>query len=594
MLKSAPTLTAEAIMSKTRRLAVSYSRFSDLKQSKGDSEDRQERLFRQFCEIHNLTPLREAFTDRGRSGYKDEHRKKGRLGQLVAMAKDGRFEPGTVIVVEAWDRLGRLRPDKMTQLVSELVQTGIGIGVCRLNDVFAEDDFGTHKWTTLAVFIQLAFQESKQKAERVAASWEKRREQAREGAGAVNHEREGRLRLGPLPAWLESVDGRIRPITERAAAVKRIFRLAAAGHGHTRIVKALTEAGVPPFGEVRVSENRSRSQYCGHWSKPYVALILKDRRAVGEMQPRKSDGQPDGPPLAGYYPAVIAEKDFLLAKAAQGRRRNKDTLGRAIVDRESKYVNTFKGLIRHARDGEGWVLHNKQTAKDPFLLLVSATGSEGRDRCYTFPYAVFETAILSQLREVNPADVLPRQDDTGNRVDELRARLALVRQDLAAIKADLAEGYSKALADVARDKEAQEEKVGQELQDELIKAARPAERAWPQVPTLVDLVAKQGDTARLKLRTILRTVAEDIWLLVAGRGAWRFCAVQVFFVGGEARSYLIGHRTKANRRPEIWWVRSFVDAVKGKDFNLRRRTDAAKLAKLLEAIDPSQLTGPPA
>src|SRR5581483_3239481 len=106
--------------------------------------------------------------------------KKGRLGQLVAMAKDSRFEPGTVIVVEAWDRLGRLRPDKMTQLIAELVQCGLGIGVCRLDDIFTEDDFGTHKWTTLAVFVQLAFQESKQKADRVAASWERRRGKARE------------------------------------------------------------------------------------------------------------------------------------------------------------------------------------------------------------------------------------------------------------------------------------------------------------------------------------------------------------------------------------------------------------------------------
>src|SRR5262245_10873485 len=107
-------------MSKQRRLGVSYSRFSDPRQAQGDSENRQEELFRNFCGRHNLTPLSEVFADRGRSGYKDEHRKKGRLGQLIALAKDECFEPGTVIVVEAWDRLGRLRPDRQTQLVAEL------------------------------------------------------------------------------------------------------------------------------------------------------------------------------------------------------------------------------------------------------------------------------------------------------------------------------------------------------------------------------------------------------------------------------------------------------------------------------------------
>src|SRR5262249_8184600 len=141
-----------------RRIAVSYSRYSDPSQGKGDSEDRQERDFRNFCRRHNLTPLSEVYADRGRSGYKDEHRKKGRLGQLIAAAKDKRFEPSTVIVVEAWDRLGRLRPDRQTELVAELLRTGVHIGVCRLDDIFTEDDFGTHKWAMLSTFIMLAYQ----------------------------------------------------------------------------------------------------------------------------------------------------------------------------------------------------------------------------------------------------------------------------------------------------------------------------------------------------------------------------------------------------------------------------------------------------
>src|SRR5262245_41805659 len=184
-----------------RRLAISYSRFSDPKQAKGDSDGRQDRMFREFCRRHDLTPAAEVFADRGRSGYKDEHRKKGRLGELIALAKDERLDPGTVVVVEAWDRLGRLRPDRQTELVAERLRTGVSIGVCRLTDIFSEEDFGTHKWTALAVFIQLAYQESKQKAERVAASWERRRDDARKN---------GKLLTTRLPAWLEVANGEAR------------------------------------------------------------------------------------------------------------------------------------------------------------------------------------------------------------------------------------------------------------------------------------------------------------------------------------------------------------------------------------------------
>src|SRR5262245_45930457 len=105
-------------MSATRRPGLSYTRYSDShRQGKGDSQERQDEMFRGFCERHQLIPLKDVYADRGRSGYKDEHRKKGRLGQLIALAKSGGLEPGTVIVVEAWDRLGRLRPDRQTELV---------------------------------------------------------------------------------------------------------------------------------------------------------------------------------------------------------------------------------------------------------------------------------------------------------------------------------------------------------------------------------------------------------------------------------------------------------------------------------------------
>jgi len=48
-------------MPATRRTAVSYSRFSDPKQAAGDSAERQARLYKAFCEHHNLTPGKEVF-----------------------------------------------------------------------------------------------------------------------------------------------------------------------------------------------------------------------------------------------------------------------------------------------------------------------------------------------------------------------------------------------------------------------------------------------------------------------------------------------------------------------------------------------------
>jgi DNA invertase Pin-like site-specific DNA recombinase len=567
-------------MSWPRRIAISYSRFSDPKQAKGDSETRQELMFREFCSRHNLTALAEVFADRGRSGYKDEHRKKGRLGQLIAMAKDDRFERGTVIVVEAWDRLGRLRPDRQTDLLAELLRTGVSIGVCRLDDIFSEDDFGTHKWTTLAVFIQMAYQESKQKAERVAASWERRRQRARE---------RGELLTARLPAWMECVNGEARLIPERATVVRRIYQLAANGYGCTRIVGTLDKERVAPFGSVVVNEGRTRSQFCGRWTRPYVRLILNDRRAVGEFQPRKIDDSPDGPPLAGFYPAAVTEEEFLLARAAQVQRDNqRDKRGRAIGPRQgSKYVNTFRGLLRHARDGEGWVLHNRGTTKVREPILVNAKGNSGRDRCYTFRYALFEEGILKLLSEVDPRSVLPREKDAAARADVLRAKLAGVRADIARLQDELKVAFSKAIAAVLRDQETLEEQIAVQLQEELSRTVKPAARSWKELPGLVQLIrtADNPDDVRLKLRTVLCQVIDEVWVLIAKNGAYQIVVVQVFFRGDTRREYVLLYRPAAHQRAMVAEAKSLADVVKVDDLDLRRLADAEELAAKLEALD---------
>jgi hypothetical protein len=547
----------EAIMP-ARRIGISYRRFSDPKQAKGDSEDRQERDFRSFCLRHNLTPLTLDYTDRGKSAYHDAHRKKGRLGHLIAAAKDGHFEPGSIIVIEAWDRLGRLRPDKQTDLIAELLRTGVDIGICRLDDIFTEDDFGTHKWTTLAVFVQLAYQESKQKADRGASSWQARRDRART---------EGQIMTGIIPAWLEMVNGQLIPIPGCVAALKRIYALSAAGFGKARIIRALTAENIRPFG------------LSGKWTVPYIGKILTDRRALGELQPRRADGTPDGPPLARYYPRVITDDEFNLACAGQAGRRSG-----TVRTRDRRHVNVFQSLLVNARDGEGFFLQKHGTRTQAQLILVNSASSAGRAPTQTFPYDVFEQAILSHLAEIKVEDVLPRQKaQKPSAAEVLRARLKNVRSDIAQLQADLREGYSKHLAAVLREREAEEEKVAAELQDELTRDARPAEKAWEELPKLVELIRKEGDEARLRLRPLLRGIIEDARLLLVRRGSRLIAAVQFFFAGGAVRHYLIVYQAAGRNRPRGWWSRSLAEAALPDTFDLRKREHVMDLqAALME------------
>ena len=59
-----------------------------------------------------------------------------------------------------------------------------------------------------------------------------------------------------LPAWLTLKSGTVVVVPERAAAVKRIFVLAATGYGQTRIVAAL-------IAEVQRTRGRRRLRLAG-------------------------------------------------------------------------------------------------------------------------------------------------------------------------------------------------------------------------------------------------------------------------------------------------------------------------------------------
>src|SRR5262249_25063277 len=129
----------------------------------------------------------------------------------------------------------------------------------------------------LIALLASAYQESKDKSDYARSVWKRRRLLARA---------DRKLMFNRLPAWLTLKNDRVVAVPERAAAVRRIFELSGSGYGHTRIVAALLAEGVPAFGERKVNEGRSRSQFSGTWSKAYVAKILRDRSALGECQPR--------------------------------------------------------------------------------------------------------------------------------------------------------------------------------------------------------------------------------------------------------------------------------------------------------------------
>jgi DNA invertase Pin-like site-specific DNA recombinase len=524
-------------------VAYSYVRFSDPSQAAGDSLRRQIEKAAEWCKSNNVrldTTL--TLRDLGKSAFRGKHREnpdRHALAAFLRLVEQSRVPRGSYLVVEALDRLTREDIQPALLLVLGLLQAGVRL--VQLIPAFQvyTDKSGPHEVMLMIVELMRGHSESKAKSERVGAAWIQRRKKARERNGVLTRR---------LPAWVEERGGKLVLIPERAAVVRRIFEMASTGHGLYAIMTRLNEEGVKPFGP------------SGHWSISYLHLILKDRRALGELQPMRGS-EPDGPVLRSYFPAVVDEATWLRARAGAAERHKKP-------GKVSANVNVFQGLVRGARNGVSYTVGMETGRGRPYRTLRSTAPRSGRGHAESFPLDTFERAILSCLHEINPHEIL-NGDQGPDATTGLAAELAGVEARIAELENELLQGDVPALARVLRQLEGRRRDLAAQLAEARQQAAHPLSESWGEVQSLIDTVGNAPDPrdARLRLRSALRRIVDSIRLLVVPRGRDRLAVAQLIFQGRQkVRTYFIAHRPpKANaaaRTPGSWWVGS-LDAIDG-------------------------------
>jgi DNA invertase Pin-like site-specific DNA recombinase len=556
--------------------AYSYVRFSSKKQEEGDSIRRQLELTSAWAKrnkVHLDTSLQ---PDRGISAFRGKNRDLGALGAFLRLVEKDVVPPGSFLVVESLDRVTREEIQPALLLVLSLLQKGVKVVQLKPVETVYDKNSDTTPIILMLVELSRGHSESKVKSFRVSEAWGKRRDAARAGKGVFTRK---------LPLWVEDRGGGLVAIPERAEVVRKIFEWSAAGTGLHAIMTRLTAEGVPAFGS------------SGRWSVAYVDKILADRRAVGEFQPRLRGGKPDGPPIVGYFPTVVTEEQWHRARvAARGRHRpyTGPEKGRSSGGRIGARVNLFQGLVKSARDGFSFTVVSK-SPKNPNALLRSAGYRLGAGRAESFPLEVFEKAVLSRLREIDPHEVL--NGDTRDESLDLAGRLKDVEVQLAKIEAELVNlGGDVPAAVRAMDVlEGQRKELAKKLAEARQKAAHPLSESWGEAKSLLAALEAAPDEreARLRLREAIRRIVEEVRVLVVARGKDRYAAVQIWFAGAvhgvRHRDYVIHHRGGVVaghggviRRPATWAVEDFGETgVTALD--LRKPADVARLEKQLRA-----------
>jgi len=453
--------------------------------------------------------------------------------------------------------------------------------------------------------------ESAVKGERVSAAWDEKKRLVREWRKKKQLAEQGR---GPdpghppiltrrTPAWIGERGGKMFLIADNARIVQRIFNLCIEGRGLSLIVDRLTREGVEPFDDAT-----------NGWSKAYVGKILRGKVVLGEYQPIKL-GEPDGPPIPGYYPAVIDEATWHQAQAAMAAR--KDHPGRSITT--EKTAALFTGLVydaeqrmwpkeettritdkksgavqspQHCKMLIAWQTRGIKGKRRQKQVLVSARSMEGAAPSVSFPNEVFEEAILALLQEIKPADILGEQPESESVA--LATELAATEHQIHQLETELVGGGNvPSLASAMKKLDTVRRDVQARLAAAQQRESTPAAVAWTDAKSLFAIA--KNEKHRLRLRGLLRQIIDKIWILVVPRASHRLAAVQINFAGGARRDYLIHYKAAGRGRKGSWEARSITfaagDTRAARALELSNKKDARDLQKVLEKADLENVFG---
>jgi DNA invertase Pin-like site-specific DNA recombinase len=545
-------------------LAFSYVRFSTPEQAQGDSLRRQAEAARGWCLRRNVR-LDEAttFRDLGRSAYTGQHRQnpdRNALAAFLRMVENGRVPRGSYLVIENLDRLSREDIRPALTLLLNLIESGVRVVQLRPVEQVFDENVEPMQLMMAIMELSRGNSESRIKSERLARAWDAKRAAVRE-----------RKVTGKCPFWLSLSEDRTTFTVKADAArvVRRIFRLARHGRGAATVARELNTDNVP-------------SPYGRPWNNVSVLWVLRNRAVLGEYTPHRGRGKgrkPAGEPVAGYFPVVIEPKEF-------------DAVSEAIAQRKlqrgprGKYVrNLFTGILFDATDGTPVHLNEKRPGN---VTMVGSGAMRGKGARYvSFPYAVFERAVLSRLREVDPAEVLGA-DDGPNETLSLAGELAGLDTKIAELEAELLAGDVAALARVLRQLEVRKRELAAALAEARRKAANPLAEGWGECQGLLAALDAAPDPtdARLRLRAALGRCVESVHTLFATRTVAglpvRVAAMRVQFAGvDDHRDYLVVHAR--GKKPGVKSFKGPGDAP----LDLRRPRDAEKLLRWLETNPPA-------
>ncbi|MDR7331779.1 recombinase family protein [Roseateles asaccharophilus] len=402
-------------------LVYSYLRFSDPRQAAGHSSERQAAYAARWAAEHGLQ-LDESLTlrDEGLSAYHQRHVKSGALGVFLAAVEGGQVPEGSVLVVEALDRLSRAEPIQAQAQLAQIVNAGITVVTASDGKAYSRAQLKANPMDlvySLLVMIR-AHEESDTKSKRVTAAILKQCRGWQAGTWR------GKVRNGKDPQWVRETAEGWELVPERAEAVREMARLYLAGQSGRRILDKLAEAGLSPVD--------------GPSSSTHLYKILKSPALIGTKRLTVAGEEFE---LQGYYPAALTPEQWSELQAAGDQRvRRGGRTGAGDVPHVITGIGiTYCGYCGCAMSGQnlfGKIKRQGDRLSPGYRRLLCAGQQYASGRC-KYPksrsVAPVEAALMNYCSDIMNLRALY----AGDRAQPLRSELAKLRTRAAEIDAQL-------------------------------------------------------------------------------------------------------------------------------------------------------------
>lgn len=311
---------------------ISYTRFSSARQAKGDSYRRQTEMAMKWCRDNgHVLDTELTLEDLGVSGYSGANVKKGALAVLQEMLAMGQIEPGTILLIEAFDRLTRMNIMQAYGLIFGLINSGLVIVTVTDGKVWNSKTMNNlTDFMMSLVLLYRGHEESARKSDLLRKTFNRHRNTGSQQA------------FGVAPGWLyrEEKSQVWVVIEELAESVRKVFEMSAQGYGSKAIAKRANEENWP----IPTRKTKASSE---HWHAQMPGQMLRNRSVLGEHEHRIRThdaqqyhwkGLSTGMVIPDYYPQIVSDELWHRARASIDTRMVEKR-------RDTQYYNIWSGLM---------------------------------------------------------------------------------------------------------------------------------------------------------------------------------------------------------------------------------------------------------